>query len=344
VALLNGEDAEQNMVGQRFGALIANYLALVYRRMRVTAFTHTFGQISPIIPYIFTAPFYFARKIELGVMTQTAGAFGHVANALTFFVNYYTYLAGFKSVVDRLNSFDAAIDQAEALSDVGPKRVASVGGTPRMDFEDVDLFLPDGGRAVETKHLVLAEGESVVLSGPSGSGKSTLFRGIAGIWPFGGGEIRSTAATRIMVVPAKPYIPISSLRTAVTYPAVPGTYSDDDIRSALVDAHLDRLVGELDREEVWSQRLSSGEQQRLALARALLIRPDWLFLDESTSAVEEKLEAELYAKLARRLPKTTVVSIGHRSAVVRLHQRHLEMRPEGDHFTVGDSAEMVAAE
>jgi vitamin B12/bleomycin/antimicrobial peptide transport system ATP-binding/permease protein len=344
VALLNGENAERSMVGQRFGALIANYLALVYRRMRLTAFTHTFGQISPIIPYVFTAPFYFARRIELGVMTQTAGAFGHVANALTFFVNYYTYLAGFKSVVDRLNSFDAAIDQAEALSDAGPKRVASVGGTPRIDFEDVDLFLPDGRRAVETKHLVLVEGESVVLSGPSGSGKSTLFRAIAGIWPFGAGEIRSTSVTRIMVVPAKPYIPISTLRAAVTYPAVPGTYSDDDIRGALADVHLGDLVNELNREEVWSQRLSTGEQQRVALARALLMRPDWLFLDESTSAVDEKLEAELYATLARRLPKTTIMSIGHRSAVVRLHQRHLEMRPEGDHFTVGDSAEMVAAE
>ena len=146
-----------------------------------------------------------------------------------------------------------------------------------------------------------------------------------------------------MLVLAKLYIPISTLRAAVTYPAVPGTYSDDDVRRALVDAHLVDLVNELDREEVWSQRLSSGEQQRVALARALLMRPDWLFLDESTSAVEEKLEAELYATLAQRLPKTTIVSIGHRSAVVRLHQRHLEMRPEGDHFMVSDSAEMVAA-
>ena len=344
VALLNGEDAEQNMVGQRFGALIANYLALVYRRMRVTAFTHTFGQISPIIPYIFTAPFYFARKIELGVMTQTAGAFGHVAGALTFFVNYYTYLAGFKSVVDRLTSFDAAIDQAQALSNAGPKRIASIGGTPRIDLENVDLFLPDGRRTVETKYLVLAEGESVVLSGPSGSGKSTLFRAIAGIWPFGAGGIRSPAGIRIMVVPAKPYIPISTLRAAVTYPGVPGTYSDDDIRRALTDAHLGDLVSELNREEVWSQRLSSGEQQRVALARALLMKPDWLFLDESTSAVDERLEADLYATLVRRLPKTTIMSIGHRSAVVGLHQRHLEMCREGDHFTVRDSAKMVAAE
>ena len=342
VALLNGETAEQNMVGQRFGALIANYLALVYRRMRVTAFTQTFGQISPIIPYIFTAPFYFARKIELGVMTQTAGAFGHVANALTFFVNYYTYLAGFKSVVDRLNSFDVAIGHADALSNAGPARVARASGTHGIDLEDVDLFLPDGRRIVETKHLVLAEGENVALSGPSGSGKSTLFRAIAGVWPFGEGRIHVPAGIRLMVVPAKPYIPISTLRAAVTYPAVPGIYSDDDIRRALVDAHLGDLVNELDREEVWSQRLSSGEQQRVALARALLMRPDWMFLDESTSAVDEKLEAELYAVLARRLPKTTIMSIGHRSAVVRLHQRHIEMCPEGDHFTLYDTARVMA--
>lgn len=343
VALLSGEDAEQDMVGQRFGALIANYVALIYRRMRVTAFTQTFGQLSPIIPYIFTAPFYFAGKIELGVMTQTAQAFGQVATALTFFVNYYTYLAAFKSVVDRLNSFDAAIEQAQALSHAGPARVAGADGAPEIALEDVDIFLPDGRRIVETKRLVLASGESVALSGPSGSGKSTLFRAISGIWPYGKGRIRIADGIHVMVVPPKPYIPISTLRAAVSYPAVPGTYRDDDIRGALVDAHLGDLVDQLDREDVWSQRLSSGEQQRVALARAFLMRPDWLFLDESTSAVDEKLEAELYAELARRLPKTTIMSIGHRSAVVGLHQRHVEMSREDDHFTLRDAAKVVAA-
>jgi vitamin B12/bleomycin/antimicrobial peptide transport system ATP-binding/permease protein len=310
----------------------------------VTAFTQTFGQLSPIIPYTFTAPFYFAAKIELGVMTQTAQAFGQVATALTFFVNYYTYLAAFKSVVDRLNSFDAAIEQAQALSHAGPARVAGAEGAPGIALEDVALFLPDGRRIVETKRLVLASGESVALAGPSCSGKSTLFRAISGIWPYGEGRIRIPEGIHTMVVPPKPYIPISTLRAAVSYPAVPGTYRDDDIRGALVDAHLGELVDQLDREDVWSQRLSSGEQQRLALARVLLMRPDWLFLDESTSAVDEKLEAELYAELARRLPKTTIMSIGHRSAVVGLHQRHLEMGREDDHFTLRDVAKVVAAE
>ena len=344
VALLGGENAEQNLLGRRFGALIENYLDVVYRAMRVRAFTQIFGQISPIIPYIFTAPFYFARKIELGTMTQTAAAFARVSDSLTFFVNYYVYLAGFKSVVDRLNSFDAAIEVAEALAGAGPARAVSAPGSADITLDDVDLLLPDGRRIFESGHLALKGGQSVVISGASGAGKSTLFRVISGIWPYGDGRIGSPQGINVMVVPPKPYFPIGTLRAAVTYPAVPDAYPDDDIRHALADAHLGELATHLDVEDTWSQRLSSGEQQRLALARALLMRPNWLFLDESTSAVEEPLEADLYAMLARRLPNTTIVSVGHRSTLAGLHERHLEMTPQGDHFTLRDVPKAAAAE
>ena len=342
VALLNGEGAEQSSLGRRFGAVIANYIALIHRRTKLLAFTAAFNQISPIIPFVFTAPFYFAGIIQLGAMTQTAGAFGTVANALTFFINYYTSLAGFKSVVDRLSSFDRAIEEAQALDAGGPARLPAPAGAAQIDLQDVDIALPNGRHIVATKDLILPRGENVLLAGPSGSGKSTLFRAISGIWPYGEGRIRIPEGARVMVVPQKPYIPIATLRAAVTYPSEPGTYSDEAIRKALTDAHLRGLADQLDREDVWSQRLSGGEQQRIALARALLIRPDWLFLDESTSALDEKLEAELYAALAQRLPKTTIVSIGHRSTLGSFHRRRLEMTPEGDHFAPHDVTEMAA--
>jgi putative ATP-binding cassette transporter len=344
VALLSGERAEQSALGGRFGAIIGNYLQLVFWRKWLLAFTALYGQISPIIPYIFAAPFYFAGTIQLGVMTQTAGAFSRVEGALTFFINYYTSLANFKSVVDRLTSFVGAIDRAKALSASGPNCEPAPAAATAVLIEGLDVALPDGRHIIGTDRLAFEVGESALVSGPSGSGKSTLFRSLSGIWPFGEGRIHVPEGAVVMVMPQKPYIPIGTLRAAVSYPAAPDAYKDDDIRRALGDAQIGFLADQLDREDVWSQRLSGGEQQRIAIARALLERPDWLFMDEATAALDEKLEAEVYRMLKQRLPKTTIVSIGHRSTLVALHARHIHMMEgAGGKFTPRD-AKAEAAE
>jgi vitamin B12/bleomycin/antimicrobial peptide transport system ATP-binding/permease protein len=338
VALLSGEPAEQSLLRRRFGAVIGNYLALVNRRKKLLTFTASFGQLSTIIPYVFTAGFYFAGKIPLGVMTQTAGAFARVEGALTFFINYYTSLAGFKSVVDRLTSFDAAIERAKALEASGPARVTVPMGTGAVTLNHLCIALPDGRRIVEATDLAFKAGERVLLAGPSGSGKSTLFRAVAGIWPFGGGRIEIPAGAQVMIVPQKPYIPIGTLRAAIAYPAASDVYADDEIRRVLEDARLGFLAEDLDREDTWSQRLSGGEQQRIVLARAMLARPQWLFLDESTSALDERLETDLYRTLVERLPNTAIVSISHRSTLGAWHSRHMEMiAKEGRLFVPRDA-------
>jgi len=339
VALLKGEAAEQASLGGRFRAIIVNYLAIVDRRKKLMAFTSTYGQINPIIPYLFTAPFYFLGKIQLGVMTQTAGAFARVESALTFFITYYTSLAGFKSVLDRLTSFDAAIDDAHAPARADARIARRESADGALALRDLALSLPDGRRIVSGADLTLRPGQSVLVTGPSGSGKSTLFRAIAGVWPYGEGAIEAPGGARALLLPQKPYIPITTLHAATTYPAAPEAFDAGAVRAALIDAGLPALADRLGETDQWSQRLSGGEQQRLAIARALLAKPGWLFLDEATSAMDEAMEARIYELLAAKLPGATLVSIGHRASLARFHQRRIEMRPQPDGaFTVGEAA------
>ncbi|PPD45159.1 MAG: ABC transporter [Methylocystis sp.] len=335
IALLSGEDAEQGSLLQRFRGIVFNYLAIVRKRKELMAFTASYGQLSPIIPYVITAPFYFAGRIQLGVMTQTASAFGRVEGALTFFITYYASLANFKSVLDRLSSFDQAIDSAQATAD--RTQIISHARGPEIALRNLTLSLPDGRRIVHVDALSLEPGRSVLLTGPSGSGKSTLFRAIAGIWPHADGDVVLPESGRVMLAPQRPYIPMGPLAQAVVYPASIEDYSRSEIEDALRAAHLAPFAERLDEDNNWGQRLSGGEQQRVAIARALLAKPDWLFLDEATSALDEKLEGDIYRMLSERLPQTTVVSIGHRSTLLDYHDRHIEMAQRADNlFTPRD--------
>jgi putative ATP-binding cassette transporter len=258
-------------------------------------------------------------------MTQTAGAFGHVEGALNFFVSYYSSLAGFKAVLDRLTSFDAAIEATQATGGI---RIEF--GAPAPALRETTVALPSGQALLKDVDLTLTKGRNLLVTGPSGAGKSTLFRAMAGVWPFGSGEVDRPPEGRMLLLPQRPYIPMGTLRQAVIYPADPDFHPDSAIEAALIDAHLPHLAAKLDETDNWTQRLSGGEQQRLAIARAVLARPDWLLLDEATAALDEETEAAIYAMLAARLPNTTLVSIGHRSTLAAFHPARAQVSPGVD--------------
>lgn len=335
VALLGGEQTEQRSTMQKFAAIFANYLRIVDLRKKLMAFTASYGQISPFIPYIVAAPFYFAGKIQLGILSQTAGAFSRVEGALNFFISYYTSLADFKAVLDRLGTFDDAIDSAAQAT---PLR-APIASSINLELRNLSLALPDGRTLMSDVNVVFPPRTPVLVTGPSGSGKSTLFRAIAGIWAYGAGDVHVPHGARIMLLPQKPYLPIGTLRAALCYPSDADHYDDAQLNQALERVQLTSLIGHLDNEDQWSQRLSGGEQQKLAIARALLAQPDWLFMDEATSALDESSEAALYDMLALYMPKAAVISIGHRATLNAFHRMRLCVVPHAKgHFTIEPAA------
>ena len=330
IALLKGERAESVRLWSLFGAIIENYLGIVYRRIKLISLTFSYNQISVVFPYILAAPSYFLKKITLGQFQQTANAFSSVQTSLSFFIDAYTTIASYKANTNRLASFKRAMTKAEALSGSGYGLVQGDSAGDAVSADDLSLSLPDGREIVRGASFALPKGAATLVTGPSGSGKSTLFRAIAGIWPFGKGRLGVPAGQSALLLPQRPYLPLGSLRGAVVYPNTTDQFSDAAIREALVAAQLPDLAERLDEVDAWDQRLSGGEQQRLAIARAILAKPDWLFLDESTAALDEDNEAKIYQMLREKLPGTTIVSIGHRSTLHRHHDRRIAMTPAGE--------------
>ncbi len=296
-----------------------------------------------IFPFILVAPAYFADKIQLGGMMQTASAFGSVQEALSFFVSAYRTLAEWRAVVARLDGFETAIESAATTGDAVPIRSMSWRRPAPIKsiWSSFSCRLPNGTPLVSADSFSIRGGERTLVTGPSGAGKSTLFRAIAGVWPFGSGSIAIPAKATLMMLPQRPYFPVGSLKAAIVYPAEASAFSSDRVRDALVAVGLPQLASRLEEEAHWNRMLSLGEQQRLGLARALLHAPQYLFLDEATASLDEASEAALYRLLEEKLPATTIVSIGHRSTLEAFHQRNVVLARDGDRFALQNRGEGV---
>jgi putative ATP-binding cassette transporter len=339
IALLNGEPAERSQLLMRFARVVQNWMEIMRVTKRVTFFTALYGQAATVFPFVLVAPAYFADKMQLGGMMQTASAFGSVQDALSFFISSYRTIAEWRSVVARLDGFEGAIVLAEKLP-LRPDtiKVTQDNDKPEIALRDLAVQLPTGQPLVATKSFAVKGGERVLFTGPSGAGKSTLFRAIAGIWPFGRGSVTIPAQATVMMLPQRPYFPVATLKDAVAYPQASDAYPDAAIRHVITAVGLPALATRLDEENHWNRILSLGEQQRLGVARALLAKPQYLFLDEATASLDEPSEAALYALLEKQLSSSSIVSIGHRSTLRAFHNRGIALARDGDGFALAEDA------
>ena len=325
VAFHRGERDELTRFDGRFRAILENTWRIMKRQKILGLFTNGYDQAAVVFPFVIGLPRFFSGAIELGGLVQISNAFGQVQTSLSWFVGAYTAFAAWRATADRLRGFRAAMEHARSQA-VPLRGIAVVAGSEdRLVLDHVALALPDGEPLLGPVDAAVSRSESLLIRGPSGSGKSTLFRAIAGLWAFGTGTIRWPRDFEPMFLPQRPYLPLGTLRQVVTYPDSEKPFETQDIADALRTCALPHLVGRLDEERPWAFELSPGEQQRIAVARALLHRPAWLFLDEATSALDPDLERRLYSVLRARLPDATVVSIGHRRGLAEYHAHVLEI-------------------
>jgi putative ATP-binding cassette transporter len=324
VAFYRGEGVERATLESRFAAVIANRWAIVFRSVKFEVFNVVVDRIAAVFPIVVQAPQFFSRAIDLGSLNQTVFAFDRVHAALSFFRNAYDEFASYRATLTRLTGLLDANSQTRALP--------SVAITDRADelaIEDLTVRRPGGQPLIADLSLHVDPGQSLLVTGASGVGKTTLLRSLAGLWPYAQGTVRRPTAGHTLFLSQQPYVPLGSLRGALTYPQSPRSASDEKVREVLRMVQLGHLEDRVDDEADWLHILSPGEQQRFGFARILVNRPQLVFLDEATSAVDEGTEHALYTLLRRELSECMLVSVGHRSTLPTFHTHQLELLGEG---------------
>ena len=317
VAFYGGETQESGVFKKRFGLLLDNFWHIIQKQKQLVWINSGYSQIAIIFPFVVTIPRYLTKQITLGGLMQISTAFGRVQDSLSYFVDMYASIAEWQAVVDSLTGFGLHMQEVHSENpQINLQR--EFASDNKIIMENLEVGLPNGRVILNNVNVILKPGTNVLIKGLSGSGKSTLLRAIAGIWPYVRGKIIMPVRDDIMFIPQKPYLPLGTLREAVLYP---GTQSRNNTELAILmnECHIGYLIKDLDIIADWSHVLSVGEQQRLAFVRTLIYKPNWLFLDEATSALDEETEAAMYKLVAKNLPQTTFVSVGHRSSVNKFH-------------------------
>jgi putative ATP-binding cassette transporter len=324
IAILGGEKEERAGLAILLADVMKAWSKLAAQYMRTTFVSHGNFIIASVIPVILCAPKFLDGSMTLGVVMQAAAAFIQVQYAFNWIVDNYPRLAEFTASARRVANLMVSLDRLDASQAGSIKRSESDGAAIRL--KDVSVELTDGTVVIDDADVVVQLGEKVLLAGESGTGKSTLVRAIAGLWPWGEGEISLKPGAKLFMMPQRPYVPLGTLRRATTYPQAADAIDDGAVREALEKVGLGHVAERLDEEDVaWDQVLSGGEKQRLAFARLLLEKPAIVVMDEATSALDTESQAKIMGMIGDELPELAIISVGHRAELEAFHQRKLNL-------------------
>jgi putative ATP-binding cassette transporter len=332
IALLGGEEEERAQHDHTLRHVIRRSRDVAVQYMRTTMISQGSAQIAPIFPILLCAPKYVSGEMSLGEMMQAASAFVSVQSAFGWLVDNYPRFADWTASARRTASLMVSLDALESAEEENVGRIQrSSTDDAALRLNNLSVTLDDGTSVVNEAEVTIVPGEKVLVVGESGTGKSSLVRAIAGLWPWGSGEIQYHSSAKLSLLPQRAYLPLGTLRRALSYPSPVGTFEEAALDQILLDVGLAELRGRLDEEAPWDQILSGGEKQRIAFARLLLQSPAIVVLDEATSALDPQSQQHLMHLLIRRLPHATLISVGHRPELEAFHERKLvmEVKPGG---------------
>ncbi|HXJ38788.1 MAG TPA: ABC transporter ATP-binding protein/permease [Bryobacteraceae bacterium] len=330
IALYHGEDQEQSRIRKRFRDVFSNFNKLINWTLRLSFFQYSYSLFTMVMPGIILAPQVISGKIEVGRIVQAEGAFTAILGALTLFVDNLEGMSRFAAGIGRLNAFSRFLAPKKPETEPDRGKILARPGD-RLTFEMVTLQTPDYERTlVKDLNFAVTPGDGVMIVGPSGCGKSSLLRAMAGLWDSGAGTMERPLPENMLFVPQLAYMVLGTLRQQICYPNVERQVPDDELLELLKKVNLPNLAERchgLDVEMDFDKILSTGERQRLAMARVLLAAPIYVFLDEATSALDPENEAALFRELVET--SITIVSVSHHPALVRYHSRVLELTTDG---------------
>jgi putative ATP-binding cassette transporter len=321
IASYKGDEIEKKIVTKNFDNIFSNFMQIVNRMIKINVFSFFYSSISDIVPIAIAGVKYFAKEITLGAMSQTITAFGEVRSAMSYFIFAYSEIANWRAVMDRLLGFRQAIVDADQL----PEIVIIADDKNYLRLENLEVKLPNGEILISHLSQTLNNGDRLLITGASGSGKTTLIRVLNQLWPFATGKIFQKPGLDSLFISQRPYLPKTNLKESICYPKLTDLPSDEEVKQILVKCQLPDLVGRLYDICDWSVELSLGEQQKISFGRVLINKPDIIYLDEITSALDLESEEKLYQEIIDSLPNSLIISVGHRLSLSKFHNKTLEI-------------------
>lgn len=342
IAQDHGEGYYKQSFLQSLEAIVKNAYDLLRVRVRLTAFNSFYQEMASIFPYIVAAPLYFAKKTNLGQLMQVGFAFGQVQTALSWFTNSYEPLANYRVSIGRIIALLKGMQEGHP-STSAEDIVVSENSVSNICVHNLDIAYPSSaGLIMHHLNVVFKAKENTLIKAPSGLGKSTFFKVIARTWKYGAGEVSVPKGQKMCSLPQQPVIQHNTLKAVLAYPEPVNPHTDYEAVLREVGG-MDEFIKELDTSDNWSKRLSGGQQQRISFARALIQQPDWLFLDESTAALDQASVTAMYTLLKDKLKGTTFISIAHNDSVSAFHDRVITLQKGvNDEIVVSESHSTVS--